>query len=72
MKPHPGELARLPSVIKSKRDRALCLLAYRHGLRASKLRMLRISDIDFDRHRSQHPRGCLRVYGVPLLPRIAG
>lgn len=48
-----SELKRLLSVIKSKRDRALFLVAYRHGLRASKVGMLRISDIDFERHRIQ-------------------
>jgi integrase len=48
-----SELKRLLSVIKSKRDRALFLVAYRHGLRASEVGMLRISDIDFERHRIQ-------------------
>src|SRR5882762_8042195 len=45
------ETARLFSVIKSKRDRALFLIAYRHGLRASEVGRLVISDIDFKKLR---------------------
>jgi integrase len=34
------ELKRLFAIIKSKRDKALFFLAYRHGLRASKIGLL--------------------------------
>jgi integrase len=40
------ELKRLFSTIKDKRDRALFLLAYRHGLRASEVGLLHITDLD--------------------------
>jgi type 1 fimbriae regulatory protein FimB len=63
------ELKRLFSVIKAegnKRDRALFLTAYRHGLRASEVGRLHKSDIDFKQlriychrlkgsHSGQHP-----------------
>jgi len=45
------ETARLFSVIKDKRDRALFLIAYRHGLRASEVGRLAVSDIDFKKLR---------------------
>lgn len=45
------ELNRLFSVIERKRDRALFLLAYRHGLRASEVGLLRVGDIDFKKLR---------------------
>lgn len=40
------EVKRLMRSIESKRDRALFLMAYRHGLRASEVGMLRRSDFD--------------------------
>lgn len=40
------ETKRLMSVISSKRDKAIFLLAYRHGLRASEVGLLRRSDFD--------------------------
>ena len=40
------EAKRLFSVIDSKRDKAIFLLAYRHGLRASEIGLLRKSDLD--------------------------
>ena len=40
-------MRRLLSAIDSKRDYAIMLLAYRHGLRASELVALRWDDIDF-------------------------
>ncbi len=43
------ELKRLFSVIDDKRDRALFLITYRHGLRASELGELRIGDLDLKR-----------------------
>jgi len=45
------ETKRLFAVIKSKRDRALFLVAYRHGLRASEIGMIRVEDIDFQEGR---------------------
>src|SRR5262249_48631414 len=44
------ELKRLFAVIHDKRDRALFLLAYRHGLRATEVGIHRISDLDLKRH----------------------
>lgn len=41
------ELKRLLAVIKDKRDRAIFMIAYRHGLRASEVGLLRTDDIDF-------------------------
>jgi site-specific recombinase XerC len=40
------EISRLISVIKDKRDRAIFVLAYRHGLRASEIGLLRRNDVD--------------------------
>ena len=45
------EVKRLFAVIKTKRDKALFLIAYRHGLRASEVQLLRTQDIDFDRRK---------------------
>jgi type 1 fimbriae regulatory protein FimB len=41
------ETARLFAVIKNRRDRAIFLIAYRHGLRASEIGRLLVTDIDF-------------------------
>lgn len=41
------ELKRLFSVITSKRDKAIFLIAYRHGLRASEIGMIRVDDVNF-------------------------
>ncbi len=42
------ELARLFAAVRaSPRDRALFLIAYRHGLRASEIGLLRVDDLDF-------------------------
>jgi integrase len=42
------ELARLFAAVRaSPRDRALFLIAYRHGLRASEIGLLRVEDLDF-------------------------
>src|SRR5438876_10588573 len=40
------ELRRLFKVIRSKRDKAIFLVAYRHGLRASEIGLLQRSDVD--------------------------
>src|SRR5919201_4945405 len=45
------EMKRLLAVIKSKRDRAIFLLAYRHGLRASEIGLLQRTDIDLKQGR---------------------
>lgn len=45
------ELKSLLKVIISKRDKAIFLLAYRHGLRASELGILRLEDVDLGRGR---------------------
>lgn len=45
------ELKRLLSVVTNRRDKAIILLAYRHGLRASEVGKLQRSDIDFIRQR---------------------
>lgn len=42
----PAELERLFTVITDLRDRALFLVAYRHGLRASEVSLLRKTDVD--------------------------
>lgn len=49
-----GELKKLFAVIVkegNKRDRALFLTGYRHGLRASEIKLLQVSDIDFEKMR---------------------
>jgi integrase len=45
------ELKRLFAVIKGKRDKALFLLAYRHGLRASEIGHLQRTDVDLKQGR---------------------
>lgn len=45
------ELSSLLRVITNKRDKALYLIAYRHGLRACEVGMLRVEDVDLDRSR---------------------
>jgi site-specific recombinase XerD len=45
------ELRSLLRVITRKRDRALFLVAYRHGLRASEVGMLRIDDLNLEQQR---------------------
>ena len=48
------EMRRLLSAIDSKHDHAIMLLAYRHGLRASEVGMLRVADLDLKQY-------CLRI-----------
>jgi integrase len=43
------ELKRLLKAIDSKRDKAILLLAYTYGLRASEVGMLKRDDVDFER-----------------------
>lgn len=45
------ELKQLMSVIDNKRDKALFLIAYRHGLRASEVGMLQVTDLDFKQNK---------------------
>jgi len=45
------ETRRLFAGITDKRDKAIFLLAYRHGLRASEIGLLRVSDLDLKRFR---------------------
>jgi len=45
------ETKRLFAVIRDKRDRALFLLAYRHGLRASEVGLLHVADVDLKKLR---------------------
>ena len=45
------ELRRLFKVIRSKRDRAIFLVAYRHGLRASEIGLLQRADVDMKQGR---------------------
>jgi type 1 fimbriae regulatory protein FimB len=45
------ETKRLFAVIKDRRDRAIFLIAYRHGLRASEVGLLQTGDLDFKKLR---------------------
>ncbi len=45
------ETRRLFGAIDGKRDRAMFLVAYRHGLRASEVGMLRVADVDLKKLR---------------------
>ncbi len=45
------ETARLFGMISDKRDKAIFLIGYRHGLRASEIGLLNIQDLDFERQR---------------------
>ena len=45
------ETTRLFAAITDKRDKAIFLLAYRHGLRASEVGLLQVSDLDMKRMR---------------------
>jgi site-specific recombinase XerD len=47
----PDEIRRFFNAITSKRDKALFLIAYRHGLRASEVGKLHVADIDWKRLR---------------------
>jgi site-specific recombinase XerD len=47
----PDELRQLLNGITNKRDKAMFLIAYRHGLRASEVGKLHVTDIDWKRLR---------------------
>ena len=63
------EMRNLLSVIDSKRDAALFLIAYRHGLRASEVGKLRIEDLDMHQYRLRIQRLKHSLSGLhPLQP----
>jgi site-specific recombinase XerD len=63
------EMRRLLSAIDSKRDYAIMLLAYRHGLRASEVGMLRRDDFDQKQYRLRIHRLKNSLAGIhPLQP----
>jgi integrase len=45
------ELKRLFAVIKNKRDKAIFLIAYRHGLRACEIGLLHQDDVNWNQYR---------------------
>ncbi|MEM4723526.1 MAG: site-specific integrase [Candidatus Hadarchaeum sp.] len=66
------ELKRLLSKVASKRDKALLLLAYSYGLRASEIGMLRREDIDFQRLKIRITRLKNSISSeYPLRPEVA-
>jgi integrase len=63
------EVRRLLGVIASKRDAAIFLLAYRHGLRASEVGLLHVQDLDVTQQRLRLHRLKNPISGVhPLRP----
>ena len=64
-----AEMKRLLSVIGNKRDRAIILVAYRHGLRASEIGLLQRDDVDLKRGRITIQRAKNSLSGVyPMQP----
>jgi integrase len=61
------ELKRLVSTIKDKRDRAIILMAYRHGLRASEIGLLQRADIDL-KQRCMRDHKPSRFIPIPMPP----
>jgi integrase len=65
------EPKRLPATINDKRDKALFLLAYRHGLRASEIGLLQRTDVDLKQGRITIHRLKGSVSGIyPLQPDV--
>ena len=65
------ELRRLFKVIRSKRDRAIFLVAYRHGLRASEIGLLQRADVDAKQGRVSIHRLKGSISGVyPMQPDV--
>ena len=65
------ELKRLLAVITEKRDKALFLLAYRHGLRASEIGLLQRTDVDLKQGRITIHRLKGSLSGIyPLQPDV--
>lgn len=63
------EIARLLGAISDKRDKAIFLMAYRHGLRASEIGLLNVQDLDFQKQRVMIHRLKGSLSGVhPLQP----
>src|SRR5215216_8082991 len=63
------EMHRLLDAIDSKRDYAIFLLAYRHGLRASEVGLLRVADLDLKQYRLRIHRLKNSLAGLhPLQP----
>jgi len=64
-------LRRLFTVIRSKRAKALFLIAYRYGLRASEIGLLQRADVDAKQGRSSMHRLKGAISGVyPLQPDV--
>ena len=64
-----AEITNLIKTIKSKRDRAIFTIAYRHGLRAGEVGLLQMPDVDFKTHRIHIHRTKGSLSGVhPLQP----
>lgn len=65
------ELRRLFKVIRSKRDKAIFLVAYRHGLRASEIGLLQRTDVDANQGRISIHRLKGSISGIyPLQPDV--
>jgi type 1 fimbriae regulatory protein FimB len=65
------ELRRLFKLIRSKRDKAIFLVAYRHGLRASEIGLLQRADVDAKQGRISIHRLKGSVSGVyPMQPDV--
>ena len=63
------ELRTLFRVITRKRDRALFLVAYRHGLRASEVGLLHVEDMNFAQQRLTIHRLKRSLAGIPASKR---
>jgi site-specific recombinase XerD len=65
------ELRRLFKIIRSKRDKAIFLVAYRHGLRASEVGLLQRADVDVKQGRISIHRLKGSISGVyPMQPDV--
>jgi integrase len=65
------ELRRLFKMIRSKRDKAIFLVAYRHGLRASEIGLLQRTDVDAKQGRIAIHRLKGSISGVyPMQPDV--
>ena len=65
------ELRQLLKVIRSKRDKAIFLVAYRHGLRASEIGLLQRADVDVKQGRISIHRLKGSISGVyPMQPDV--
>jgi site-specific recombinase XerD len=65
------ELRQLFKVIRSKRDKAIFLVAYRHGLRASEIGLLQLADVDAKQGRVSIHRLKGSISGVyPMQPDV--